>query len=116
MLRTMDNSTFELMLTQPVPIEPGDILGVELPGSSVEMLRLHFQDRGIGMAPISYQSPEASYPLFDVGLSAPNVQYLPLITPVIGMCYEVCSSLITSGGICCLEQLIRIYTVGISPL
>ncbi len=89
-LSLVGESVYEFSLQSPVPVEEGDAFGVAFDKVSTRRLLLQFRDFGLGGAPESFLTPRTDN-FFPTGGDqvAPNFQYLPLVTAVLGECINI---------------------------
>ncbi len=83
-LSTVEESVYKYVLESPVPVEEGDILGISLPPATDRRLLLQFQDFGNLGAPESYLTPISFSTFLLVSQLGVNIQFLPLVTAIIG--------------------------------
>ncbi len=89
-LHNIGGYVYEYVLTSPVAVSEGDVFGVLLPEATDRELLLHFQDFGFLGAPESFLTPRTDNFLpTGGGQVAPNFQYLPLVTAVLGECINI---------------------------
>ena len=81
---TGNGPVYEYVLQEPVEVQEGDILGIDLSLEGDEELQFVFLDLGDGNAPDSYARAFAGNNI-DTRFATRNRRYLPLITAVIGM-------------------------------
>jgi len=83
---TGDSPVYEYVLQEPVSVQEGDVLGIQLPvvnQNNVEQLDFEFLDLGDGNAPDSYRRTFFGITIA-IALVTRDQQYVPLITAVIG--------------------------------
>ena len=80
---TGNGPLYEYVLQEPVEVQEGDILGIELRPRDDEF-KFEFLDLGNGNAPESYHRTNSRRLINTAQSVASNRQYVPLITAVIG--------------------------------
>ena len=90
---TEDGPVYEYVLQEPVSVQEGDILGIQLPvenfQNNLEQLDFEFLDMGDGNAPESYRRTFSGISINIASLLVTrDRQYVPLITAVIGEYHE----------------------------
>ena len=81
---TGNGPVYEYLLQEPVEVQEGDILGIDLrPGGAGE-LKFEFLDLGDGNAPESYHRTNSGRSINIAQSVASDRRYVPLITAVIG--------------------------------
>ena len=101
---TGNGPVYEYVLQEPVEVQEGDFLGIDLSPNSDEELQFVFLDFGHGNAPDSYLRSFSADNIniapsrVAAGLVTRNQQYLPLITAVIGEFAHVASN--RQSGLC----------------
>ena len=101
---TGNGPVYEYILQDPVEVQEGDILGLDLSPEGDEELQFVFQDLGVGNASDSYfrnflaNNINIAPSRVAAGFVTRNRRYLPLITAVIGEYAHVASN--RQSGLC----------------
>ena len=81
---TGNGPVYEYVLQEPVEVQEGDILGIDLRSSGTDELKFEFLDLGDGNAPESYHRTNSGRFINIAQSIASDRRYVPLITAVIG--------------------------------
>ena len=81
---TGNGPVYEYVLQEPVEVQEGDILGIDLRPSGTDELKFEFLDLGDGNAPESYHRTNSGRFINIAQSIASDRRYVPLITAVIG--------------------------------
>ena len=81
---TGNGPVYEYVLQEPVVVQEGDILGIDLRPSGTDELKFEFLDLGDGNAPESYHRTNSGRFINIAQSIASDRRYVPLITAVIG--------------------------------
>ena len=81
---TGNGPVYEYVLQEPVAVQEGDILGIDLRPSGTDELKFEFLDLGDGNAPESYHRTNSGRFINIAQSIASDRRYVPLITAVIG--------------------------------
>ena len=81
---TGNGPVYEYVLQEPVAVQEGDVLGIDLRPSGTDELKFEFLDLGDGNAPESYHRTNSGRFINIAQSIASDRRYVPLITAVIG--------------------------------
>ena len=81
---TGNGPVYEYVLQEPVAVQEGDILGIDLRPSGTDELKFEFLDLGDGNAPESYHRTNSGRFINIAQSIASDRRYVPLIIAVIG--------------------------------